>query len=250
VSPEPPSGATIRVVTWNLRSFRDDVAAAVAALRMLAPDVLFAQELPRFVGWRPMVDRFASAAGLRLVAGGGGGACGTGVLARPELTAQPVPTIGRGFRRPPGTAALTYQRGWHRRAVALATLEVPGPHAVRVTVASIHLGLERAQRLRHADELLALLPLADRTAAVVVAGDVNETADSPAWQRLTAQLVDLGAGGARTFPARRPRARIDAVLVAGPVHGRADVPAGASGLGPLLLRATDHLPVVGELRLG
>jgi endonuclease/exonuclease/phosphatase family metal-dependent hydrolase len=246
---EGSPGVPLRVVTWNLRSFRDDPAAAVEVLRALRPDVLCAQELPRFLGWRWRVGRFARAAGLRLSAGGGGRGRGTGVLVAARVSAG-CPPPARNLPRS-GTIPLSHERGWHHRAVALAPLRLPGlPPGVAVTVAAVHFGLSADQRLRHVDELLAALPLADPQAAVVVAGDLNDVAGRPAWTRLTGRLADLGAGGAATFPARRPRKRIDTVLATGPVRGRADVPDPALGLGALLARATDHLPVVADLRVG
>jgi endonuclease/exonuclease/phosphatase family metal-dependent hydrolase len=244
---------TVRVVTWNVRGLRDDVAVAVDVVRALRPDVLCLQEAPRFHGWHRRLDGFAEAAGLRLVAGGGGGGHGTALLAAPRATVVGVrpPRHGGPFGRlPAGTLPLSHDRGLHHRAAAVARLRVPGEARVDVTVAAVHLGLQQEQRLRHVDELLAALPLADATAAVVVAGDLNETADRPAWRRLAGRLTDLGSGGAPTFPARRPRHRIDTILAAGPVRaaGRADVP--GPPLADRVPLATDHLPVVVDLAIG
>jgi endonuclease/exonuclease/phosphatase family metal-dependent hydrolase len=84
--------------------------------------------------------------------------------------------------------------------------------------------------------------------AVVIAGDLNEPAKGPCWDRLRAAgYVDRGSSAWRTFPADDPRRRIDALLVRGPAevrsHGDPGVPL------DLLAAASDHRPVLAELDL-
>ncbi len=83
---------------------------------------------------------------------------------------------------------------------------------------------------------------------VVVAGDLNETPDGPAWARLRAAgFADEGDRSWRTFPADRPAKRLDALLVRGDVrvlsHGDPGLPA------DLLAAASDHRPVLARLEL-
>src|ERR1700685_3658745 len=42
----------LRVMTYNVRSLRDDVDALASVVRSCAPDVLLVQEAPRFLRWR------------------------------------------------------------------------------------------------------------------------------------------------------------------------------------------------------
>ncbi len=88
----------------------------------------------------------------------------------------------------------------------------------------------------------------------VVAGDLNEAPGGPAWRVLTAGLADgaaeVGVEGSATFPARGPRQRIDAVLATA-AFVSVRVPGIEDGVDPAeLATASDHLPVVADLRLG
>ncbi|HKY67745.1 MAG TPA: endonuclease/exonuclease/phosphatase family protein, partial [Acidimicrobiales bacterium] len=82
--------------------------------------------------------------------------------------------------------------------------------------------------------------------ATVLLGDMNAGPETPEMRALTTVLVDawaaVGAGDGHTFPARRPIARIDHVLVHGPVR-----PVGAEVVDT---RASDHRPVVVDVDLG
>jgi endonuclease/exonuclease/phosphatase family metal-dependent hydrolase len=42
----------LRVLTWNVRSLRDDVEAIGEVVRGCEPDVVAVQEAPRFARWR------------------------------------------------------------------------------------------------------------------------------------------------------------------------------------------------------
>ncbi|HVE64093.1 MAG TPA: endonuclease/exonuclease/phosphatase family protein [Mycobacteriales bacterium] len=190
----------MRVVSWNLRSLRDSRVNVVAVVRELAPDVLCLQEAPRFVFPTRQAKRLAADCGLA-VATAGFPVGGLAVLIRPDIR------VVAGLRIP-----LPWKVGRHRRGAALAMLEVAGS---RVVFGSFHLGLYADERAHHATVLL------DRVAAlstpVVLAGDVNESDDGPAWRALAASYVDAwgyaGTGDGRTFSTRRPRRRIDAVFV-------------------------------------
>ncbi|MEP7090242.1 MAG: endonuclease/exonuclease/phosphatase family protein [Nocardioidaceae bacterium] len=124
-----------------------------------------------------------------------------------------------------------------RRGIAAAQLRVGGGP---IAVASCHLGLAPERRLQEVEEVLAVAD--GLVGPVVVGGDLNEPAGGPCWRRLQdAGFVDHGSARWPTFPATRPAARIDALLVRGDVrvthHGAVDVPLA------LLAQASDHLPV-------
>lgn len=220
--------APLRVMSWNVRSLRDDTAVLVGAVRACRPDVLCLQEAPRFARWRSR--RAALARDCRLLVAAGQRDAGVGLL-----VALPVEV------RQVADRLLSPQRGLHRRGVAAASLQVRGS---RVLVASAHLGLDAGQRLRHAAEardwLDALgLPL-------VLGADVNEVPGGPAWRRLSAGLQDAAAvlnADRPTFPARAPDRRLDVVLSGLPVRS-CTVPEL-----PGLAAASDHLPLLAEVEL-
>ncbi|ROO83847.1 endonuclease/exonuclease/phosphatase family metal-dependent hydrolase [Actinocorallia herbida] len=221
-----------RVLTYNLRSLRDDPAALARVVRACAPDLLCLQEVPRYGRWRAAREGLARSVGMRVLAGRR--AAGLAVLGGPG-----VRLVRAGFHR------LSWAPPRHRRALAVAVVEVAGRE---LAVASVHLGLDPVERLGHVRELLGLLPA--YRAPVVLGGDFNEGPDGRAWTVLSGVLRDAHAaapeGGAATFPARRPGRRIDGFFTDPelPVLG-CGVPAGPVGD---LTRATDHLPVL--LRLG
>ncbi|MBB0247095.1 endonuclease, partial [Streptomyces alkaliphilus] len=246
VGEAPGPGVGVRLVTWNVRSLRDDRAALVRTLRVLAPDVLCLQEMPRFIGWRRHALRLARATGLRHVVGGAP-TCGTAVLVGPRVRvedADPVP--------------LPYHPGLHRRIAARARLRID---TAPLTVISCHLGLDGRERRAHLRPLLA----AATPGPVVIAGDLNEGPSGPVFRRLAEILRDAGANppggpgpaGGATFPARAPGRRIDAVLcdpvvgveACGPPESRHPAPGGRVPDAEDLRRASDHLPVLARLRV-
>jgi endonuclease/exonuclease/phosphatase family metal-dependent hydrolase len=223
---------SLRVVSYNVRSLRDDRRAVSRLLFGLDADVVCVQEAPRLLFWRWRGQRMARRAGLRFVAGGrttGGSA----LLVGPRM--EVVETREVRFPKSPEL----FQRG-----VTLARLRTPRGESV--TVASTHLGLDADERVRHLDDLLAAVGRLP-SPVVVLAGDLNEGPDGPVWRELAGSWVDSGAGTAEpTFPARRPRRRIDGVFVRGPalVTGCRVVEH------PDVLVASDHRPVVADLDLG
>ncbi|MFX4293807.1 endonuclease/exonuclease/phosphatase family protein [Streptomyces bohaiensis] len=231
----------LRLLSYNVRSLRDDTAALARVIRATEPDVVCLQEAPRFTGWRRRTAALGRATGLHLVAGGAP-ARGVAVL----TTLRPV--VERTADLP-----LPATPGLHRRAVALAVLRLG--HA-RLAVASCHLGLAAAERRRHAALLTDLLPRTAHGAPLVLAGDLNEPPGGAARATLGRLLRDgwdqAPAGGRLTFPADAPDRAIDAVL-AGPgvTVLRCGVPDPREG-GPGaadLRAASDHLPVLAVLRV-
>jgi endonuclease/exonuclease/phosphatase family metal-dependent hydrolase len=224
------------VVSWNVRSLRDDVDALVAAVRALGPDVLCLQEAPRFLRWRHALAELARRCGLPYTCGG---ATTGGPALLTSLRVQVDATFEWRLSRTPRH----FQRG-----VAAARVRVGG---ASLLVASTHLGLSAPERERHAGEILELLAGRAGT-AVVLAADLNETDAGGAWRTfLAAGLRDtypvVPRGGGATFPARAPRRRIDAVFADATIGVAA---CGVPDIDPALLaRATDHLPVLADLTL-
>lgn len=216
----------MRVVTWNVRSLRDSRADVVAVLTDLDPDVVCLQEAPRLLApaWR--ARRLARDCGL-VVASAGRPVAGLAILVRPGVRVRAV-------RRIP----FPWTPRRHRRGAAQALLDVAG---CTVAVACVHLGLDAAERLRHADELLAVT--APLRPPVVIAGDVNEEPDGPVW-RVLAGYQDAwtvaGSGDGSTFSTARPRRRIDAVFV----DRRLRVASAQVVAESRVRRASDHRPLV------
>lgn len=216
----------LRVMTYNVLSLRLGADRVAAVIRACEPDVVCVQEAPRFLGWRRACARLALDAGLRIVTGGRPAAANL-LLVRPG--------IGVTERR---DVKLRWRPPLHRRGVAIAVLDVAGTPLV---VASTHLSLDDDERLGQAR---AVADLVGRYAApAILAGDVNEDPDGPAYRHLAAAFADAYAaapdGDGLTSTARHPRRRIDGIFVDRRVEvlrcGVPDVPG--------IEDASDHRPL-------
>lgn len=67
---EPDGSAVIRVLSYNIRSMRDDREALVRVIRACAPDLVFIQEAPRFFRWRKRAAWLAARTDLVVLSGG------------------------------------------------------------------------------------------------------------------------------------------------------------------------------------
>jgi endonuclease/exonuclease/phosphatase family metal-dependent hydrolase len=242
--------ARLRLLSYNIRSMRDDTAALARVIRACAPDVLCVQEAPRFFRWRQHAARLGRAAGLTYVCGGAP-SCGTMIMSTLRPAVERAEEV---------TFPLT--RGLHRRGLAMAVLRFGGGSgggggggvdAVRLGVISCHLSLQRAERYEQGRLLLRHVEALGVPA--VVAGDVNERPGGRTFRLLAGRLTDGWAaapeGGEFTSTAREPHQRIDAVFCTPGVEVEGcGVPEALPGLDPDdLRRATDHLPVLATLRV-
>jgi endonuclease/exonuclease/phosphatase family metal-dependent hydrolase len=228
----PPAGSALRVLTWNVRHLRDDAGAVASLLSALDPDVVCLQEAPVLLRWRQRLARLARESGLLYLTGGRtAGDCALLAHLRADVLATRDVLLPRRPRL-------------HRRGVALALVRRGG---IPVVVGSLHLGLDADERVEHAQLALAAADTLAAGAPVVLAGDLNEPPGGPAWRVLGSRLRDAGAGAAVTYPATRPRVRIDTVHVDPRlgVHG-CDVPPQPPAA-PAYLVASDHLPVLAHL---
>ena len=229
--------AAVRLLSYNIRSLRDDAAAVARVVRGVRPDVACLQEVPRFGLWRLRRRRLADACGMRIAAGRR--ACGLAVLTAPHVRRE-----AREFH------LLTADEDLHRRALAIAVLEIEG---MRLIAASTHLDLKDEPRLRHAEEILAHLARARARykAPVILAGDVNEEPGGRTWARLTEELEDAyesaPAGGEHTFSSRTPTRRIDAIFTDPQFHPTACGVPEDEALQQLYPSATDHRPLTADL---
>lgn len=211
----------MRVVTWNVRSLRDGARGVAQALAAMEADLVCVQEAPRLLLWRLARRRLARRAGLRILTRDR--ACGNLLLGGHRVRLRETSYV-----------RLPHVRGLHRRAVAVARVGVEGGELV---IVGTHLDLAAEVRRDNARRVRAALP----PGPLVLCGDVNEEPGGPAWQLLAHGLVDAGQALGPTFPAGKPRRRLDAVLVDPALQVRTArvLPTGG---------ASDHLAVCVDLR--
>ncbi|MGC5168153.1 endonuclease/exonuclease/phosphatase family protein [Luteimicrobium sp. DT211] len=235
----------MRLLSYNVRSLKQDRHAVLTVLRETDADVVALQEPPKWWLTRERLHALARDAGLTVaVPGGIAGARTTALLVRPG-----VEVVGmRPLRLP---LKLVRRGHWFPtlRGAAVARLRLPaadGVDAFEATVASVHLSLDDDERAGH--QALIEAAVGELSPGgwgdVVVAGDLNEEPGGPAWEAFGVHgLADAGAGDGRpTFSTKRPRKRLDVVLVGPRLTGvarRVDL--------EVLARASDHFPVVAEV---
>lgn len=217
----------LRVVSYNVHSQRDDLAALASVVRGLAPDVLIVQEGPRRWRWRAKCAELARSFGLYHAAGG------LPSLGNLIMTSLRVRVEDSWCLRYPLTP------GRHMRGAAFARCSVPG--AVRFVVAGSHLSTHDTERPVQASLLQpALAACGD---PVVLGLDLNETPAGPSWQLLAAGFIDAGLDN--TFPALAPDRRIDALLI----DPRLTIDHFEVIQNAHTPHASDHLPVLADLTL-
>jgi endonuclease/exonuclease/phosphatase family metal-dependent hydrolase len=226
--------ANLRLLSYNIRSLRDDPAAVVRVIRAAAPDVAIIQEAPRFLRWQASCAALARRTGLLWIAGGR--RAGANLL----FCTVAVRTVHR-FDIP-----FSHQPKLHDRGAAAGVLELGG---VRFAVAGTHLDLIEGPRLAHLDELADFA--AGRLAGVplMMGGDLNAVPGSTTWQRCAGFGVDayqaVGTGDGFTYSATAPVRRIDAVFADPRLR-----PVRAEVLdSPDIRVASDHRPLLVEYQL-
>jgi endonuclease/exonuclease/phosphatase family metal-dependent hydrolase len=247
---EPAAGTVeLRVLSYNIRSMRDDTQALFQVIRECDPDVVCVQEAPRFLRWRTKCAWLAHEAGLVVLTGGR--AAGA-MLLLGSLRTKVVYTENRKLTRLPGL---------HQRGLAVAIIDIPGPGqtplptTARLCVATIHLSLLTPERREQVDEVLGHL---DRVASlpgvgtphVIVAGDINERPTGESWRALATRFRDAYPaapwGGEFTSNAKHPYKRIDGIFVSDQIEVvRCGVPEHLPGLDV----ASDHRPVLATVRV-
>ncbi|MFI6929143.1 endonuclease/exonuclease/phosphatase family protein [Streptomyces sp. NPDC050287] len=236
---DPDGSALIRVLTYNIRSMRDDTDALARVITGCDPDVVLIQEAPRFFRWRKKLARLARAANLVILTGGGT-AAGPAILCSLRATVERTEDV-----------LLPLTPGEHRRGFATAVVRFGG---ARVGVLSCHLSLREDERYEQSGMLL------DRLAGLgvdhaIAGGDLNEAPGGRTFDRLAEGLQDCRAtapwGGEHTWTRTTPHRRIDAIFATKGIEVLGcGVPSALPGVTEAdLLRATDHLPVLAALRV-
>lgn len=111
----------------------------------------------------------------------------------------------------------------------------------RISFFCTHLGLNRAERLEQVQEIVRII--SHTPGPVILVGDFNDVPASPEYTMLTSVLLDAtsAVGGFKTYPSHQPQEQIDFVFIS--PHWR------VLGARTLLSNASDHLPVLVELKL-
>jgi endonuclease/exonuclease/phosphatase family metal-dependent hydrolase len=208
----------MRVVSWNVRSLRDDAAGVAKAIRALSPDVVLVQEAPRLWRWRSKCAQLARESGLVVVTGGRPAAGNLVMCAMRVRVASSYDVL------------LPKRPGLHRRGAATAVLELDGR---QLSVLGTHLDVDAAARLDSAQRLRA-------QDYDVIGADLNEEPGNPAWNALSVGMVDVSEGLPPTFSVASPRRRIDAVFAGASLLARS---CEVIDCGPV----SDHKPLLATL---
>ncbi|NNJ62921.1 MAG: endonuclease [Dactylosporangium sp.] len=225
-------GVRLRIMTYNVRSRRDDVPSLVTVVRDLAPDVAIIQEGPRRLRWRQQCVNLARRTGMYFAAGGLP-ALGNLVLTNMRVGVRDIADLR--FPLTPGR---------HLRGAALVTCSAA---RTRFVVAGTHLSVDATERVAQATMLKERL--GTMGAPMIVAGDFNENSGGAAWRTLSDGLADAALPGDMahlgTYPSADPGERIDAVFV----DPRCVILGYQVVDSELARAASDHLPVVVDLVL-
>ncbi len=232
---ENPRVTTLRLLSYNVRSLRDDTDAVVRVIRAATPDVVCIQEAPRLLRWRARCAALARRSGLIVVTGGR--PAGANLLLSTVAVAVETARSDTFSRESAGDV----------RGTALAVLRL---RAARFAVAGIHLGLRPESRRSHVAQLHELLDrVVPEAVPSIVAGDVNDEPGSATWQALAEGRTDAwtagGSGTGDTYSATRPAQRIDGVFV----DSRCSVRTASVLDGPDVEVGSDHRPLLVEVEL-
>jgi endonuclease/exonuclease/phosphatase family metal-dependent hydrolase len=221
------TGVPLRVLSYNVHGLRDDRTALTSLIRDLEPDVVVVQEAPRRFRWRHKCAALADDVDM-VVAAGGLPALGNLILV--TLRVKVSETWCLRYPLTPGR---------HMRGAAFARCSVKD---ARFTVSGSHLATDPIERPAQAAHWKSALSAVE--GPLVAAGDLNEGPGGGAW-RTVADGFATPRDATLTYPATLPRQRFDAVFVSPDI--------GIESYDVIetdrARRASDHLPVLADLRL-
>lgn len=226
---------TLRLLSYNIRSLRDDEDAVMRVIKAAEPNVVAIQEAPRFLRWRSTAARIARRSGLVVVTGGRPAAANL-LLSGLEVTVETTRDV-----------LFTKDRRLHQRGTAMAVMSLAGQ---RFAVAGIHLDGVEEPRYRHVGELHAAIDaFVPDDVPVIIAGDVNDDPGSRVWTALHEGAVDswavAGDGDGTTSSIVLPLRRIDGVFVDERLTVRRSTVINSTDV----QIASDHRPVLVDIEL-
>ncbi|MEU4691132.1 endonuclease/exonuclease/phosphatase family protein [Actinoplanes sp. NPDC023714] len=221
-------GVPLRVVSYNIHGLRDDRRALTGLIRELAPDVLVVQEAPRRFRWREKCAALAGQCGMVVAEGG-----------LPSLGNLVLVSLRVNVHR---TWCLRYPLtpGRHMRGAVFVEGSILG--SGRFTVTGSHLATDPAERPAQAERWKS--EISEISGQVIVAADFNEGPGGGAWRT----VADGFVGNDRdilTYPSALPSRRLDGIFVSPDV----EIESYEIIDSEKARRASDHLPVVTDLRL-
>lgn len=238
-----PGGRGVRVVSYNILAGDRGLAGIAETLRQADADLIALQEVDQGTRRSGRVDQ-AAALGKALKMEHAfvehfpyqGGRFGVALLSRLPIVKAERRGV-KGSRLAQLDATVRTPSGDVRVLVVHYSVTFPFRDAKETAVAN-------AARLREASATAALVRSA--TGPILVLGDMNDDTGSPVYEQFSPTLQDAcdvkGHGVAKTWNSAIPITRIDYVWASRQfvVEGCRTVPSWAS----------DHLPVVADLRLG
>ncbi len=233
-----PGVDTLRVMTWNIHHGRGmdkqvDLERIAAVIRSADPDIVALQEVDRGTrrtDRRDLAAELAKLCGMDHVFGKNidyqGGDYGNALLTRlPVVHAQ-----NHHYRM---------LREGEQRGLLRVRLRF-GKRELRIWNTHIDFRPDDSERLANVAEIGGILARMNAT-PVLLCGDFNDTPISRTHKALLESFLDAGQG--LTYPSNKPRKRIDYVFV------RNNSWLQILEAKVLTTQASDHLPVVTELRV-
>ncbi|SEC15979.1 endonuclease/exonuclease/phosphatase family protein [Rhodobacter sp. 24-YEA-8] len=228
---------SLRIASYNIRKAlgtdrRRDPARVLRVIAALGADVVALQEADLRLGQRRPI--FDEAEVFRR----------TGLLpVRFDHGRDSLGWHGNALLVSPGFRVISQSHhdlpGLEPRGLVSALLERDGR---RLRVTGVHLGLLRHSRRRQLSALLDMLPEEEDT-AMLIAGDFNERSLEVGLGRLSKRFRILSGGP--TYHSRHPVFALDRIAISeGFTMAEASV-----HRSPEASRASDHLPLVADLRL-
>ena len=232
------SRRTIRVATYNIHSCvgtdrRFSPYRILDAIQEMDADILALQE----VGWHQRGERYfnqfqflSHAAGYHVVEGltrhHSGAHYGNAIFSRLPIEDSDNIPLSLRFHSP--------------RTAVIADIAC-GDHTVKIV--NVHLGLTPWERKKQVDRVLNTLN-GRKNAPTILMGDVNNfQPEAPAFQKLAEYFPKVASP--KSFHTRMPRARLDRIYLTDEL----EFDDYAVWRTNITRRASDHLPVVGEIIL-
>jgi endonuclease/exonuclease/phosphatase family metal-dependent hydrolase len=243
----------VRLLTWNIHKGvggvdrRYVLERTIELIHHLAPDIAFLQEVAQdWPGARreDQVERLKEALGLSHMAFAPEhrfrfGGYGNAIFSRFPLRDIHHLDLTIDWRKKRGALLA--------RAIVKSDDADGHAHQKSVLLSNLHLGLAGSERSQQLERFFEKSPYASahQTTPFVVAGDLNDLFGTLGPKHLVPRGFVRAGQAHRTFPAFAPLRPLDAIFF----RGEAEVVSAGLGHGPHARRASDHLPLIADLKL-